>query len=95
MTGVKAELLGAFALKSQCIHPYLLHHGRAIDVNNALDGEGPFSPERAGTLPAGQLIDLCYSGKYSRDELKKRISGHDAKCLFCNAVYNGNAIYYI
>ena len=49
--------------------------GRAIDVNNALDGEGPFSPERAGTLPAGQLIDLCYSGRYTRDELKKRISG--------------------
>ena len=39
------------------------HHGRAIDANNALDGEGPFSPERAGTLPAGQLIDLCFSGQ--------------------------------
>lgn len=50
-------------------------HGRAIDANNALDGEGPFSPERAGTLPAGQLIDLCYSGKFTKDELKKRISG--------------------
>ena len=50
-------------------------HGRAIDVNNALDGEGPFSPERAGTLPAGQLIDLCYSGRFTSDELKKRISG--------------------
>ena len=50
-------------------------HGRAIDVNNALDGEGPFSPERAGTLPAGQLIDLCYSGRFTKDELKKRISG--------------------
>lgn len=50
-------------------------HGRAIDVNNALDGEGPLSPERAGTLPAGQLIDLCFSGRFSRDELKKRISG--------------------
>lgn len=50
-------------------------HGRAIDANNALDGEGPFSPERAGTLPAGQLIDLCFSGKFSKDELKKRISG--------------------
>ena len=45
------------------------------DVNNALDGEGPFSPERAGTLPAGQLIDLCCSGRYTKDELKKRISG--------------------
>lgn len=50
-------------------------YGRAIDVNNALDGEGPFSPERAGTLPAGPLIDLCYSGRFTKDELKKRISG--------------------
>ncbi len=50
-------------------------YGRCIDVNNALDGEGPFSPERAGTLPAGNLIDLCYSGRMSMDELKKRISG--------------------
>lgn len=52
------------------------HHGRAIEANNALDGEGPFSPERAGTLPAGQLIDLCFSGQFTKDELKKRISGH-------------------
>ena len=40
-----------------------------------MDGEGPFSPERAGTLPAGQLIDLCFSGQLTKDELKKRISG--------------------
>lgn len=44
--------------------------GRYIDVNNGLDGEGPFSPQRTGTLPAGQLIDLCYSGKYTKAELK-------------------------
>lgn len=50
--------------------------GRAIDVPNALDGSGPFSPERAGTLPAGQLIDLCCSGRYTREQLKKRIQGH-------------------
>jgi butyrate kinase len=50
-------------------------HGRAVDVNNAFDGEGPFSPERAGTLPSGALIDLCFSGRYTKDELKKRISG--------------------
>lgn len=49
--------------------------GKVVDVNNALDGEGPFSPERAGTLPAGQLVDLCFSGRYSREDLKKRISG--------------------
>lgn len=51
-------------------------HGRCIDVNNAFDGEGPFSPERAGSLPPGALIDLCYSQKYTLEQLKKRISGN-------------------
>lgn len=51
-------------------------HGRAIDANNALDGEGPFSPERAGSLPAADLIRLCYSGKYTEQQLLKRIAGH-------------------
>lgn len=50
-------------------------HGRCIDVNNAFDGEGPFSPERAGSLPSGSLIDLCYSGRYTKEQLKKRVSG--------------------
>lgn len=50
-------------------------HGRAIDANNALDGEGPFSPERAGTLPAADLIHLCFSGKYTEDQLLKKVSG--------------------
>lgn len=45
--------------------------GRVIDVNNGLHGDGPFSPERPGTVPAGDLIDLCYSGEYSRDEMMK------------------------
>lgn len=49
--------------------------GKVVDVNNTLDGEGPFSPERAGTLPSGQLVDLCFSGKYTQEDLKKRISG--------------------
>ena len=50
-------------------------HGRAVDVNNALDGEGPFSPERAGSLPARDLVDLCFSGEYTKDEIVKMISG--------------------
>ena len=50
-------------------------HGRAVDANNALDGEGPFSPERAGSLPAADLIRLCFSGKYTEKELLKRVSG--------------------
>ncbi|MFC1726051.1 butyrate kinase [candidate division KSB1 bacterium] len=45
-------------------------HGKVVDVNNALDGEGPFTPERSGTLPVGQLIDLCFSGEVSKEELK-------------------------
>jgi butyrate kinase len=48
---------------------------RYIDVNNALDGEGPFTPQRSGTLPVGQLIDLCFSAKYTKDELKKLNKG--------------------
>lgn len=49
--------------------------GRVVDVNNALDGEGPFSPERSGTLPAGQLAKLCFSGEYTYDQIKKIITG--------------------
>jgi butyrate kinase len=51
------------------------HKGRVIDVNQALDGEGPFSPERSGTLPAGALAKLCFGGKYTLDEIKKIITG--------------------
>ncbi|HPG37796.1 MAG TPA: butyrate kinase [bacterium] len=50
-------------------------HGRVTDVNNALDGEGPYSPERAGTLPAGDLVRLCFSGKYTREQVLKMITG--------------------
>jgi butyrate kinase len=49
--------------------------GKVIDVNNALDGEGPFSPERSGTLPAGQLIDFCFSNKYQKEEVRRMVLG--------------------
>lgn len=49
--------------------------GRVVDVNNALDGEGPFTPERAGTLPTGDLINLCFSGEFTKTELRKMIKG--------------------
>lgn len=51
------------------------HYGKVIDVNNALNGEGPFSPERAGTVPARQLVDLCFSGKYTYPEIRKMLNG--------------------
>ncbi|SKC35599.1 butyrate kinase [Maledivibacter halophilus] len=50
-------------------------HGRVIEVNNALDGEGPFSPERSGGFPVGDLAKLCFSGKYKYGEIKKLIKG--------------------
>ncbi|MFW5708402.1 MAG: butyrate kinase [Bacteroidota bacterium] len=50
-------------------------HGRIIDVNNGLDGDGPMSPERSGGLPVGQLVDLCFSGKFTRDEIRQKIKG--------------------
>lgn len=49
--------------------------GKAIDVNNALNGEGPFSPERSGSLPLGQLVKMCFSGKYSESQINKMIVG--------------------
>ncbi|MCQ1531506.1 butyrate kinase [Lutispora saccharofermentans] len=49
--------------------------GRIVEVNNALDGEGPMSPERAGTLSVVGLAKLCFSGKYTLDEMKKKIVG--------------------
>jgi butyrate kinase len=50
-------------------------NGKVVDVNNALNGEGPFSPERSGTLPAYALAELCFSGKYTLSQVKKMITG--------------------
>jgi butyrate kinase len=49
--------------------------GRTIDVNNCLNGDGPFSPERAGGLPVVGLLDLCMSGKHTYAEMKKMLAG--------------------
>lgn len=50
--------------------------GRMIDFNNALDGDGPFSPERAGTVPVGSLIKMCFSGEYTEKDMIKKIKGN-------------------
>ena len=62
--------------------------GKVIDVNNALDGDGPFTPERSGTLPAGDLVALCFSGKYTQQEIKTMIKGNGGM----NAYLNSNSI---
>lgn len=48
--------------------------GRIVDVNNAL-GDGPFSPERTGSLPSDNLVKLCYAGEYSLAEMRKKVNG--------------------
>jgi butyrate kinase len=50
--------------------------GRVVDVNNALDGDGPYAPERAGGVPVGDLIRTCFSGEYTYADMKKLITGH-------------------
>lgn len=49
--------------------------GRMIDANNGLDGDGPFATNRSGGLPAGDLVDLCYSGKYTHQEMRRNLTG--------------------
>ncbi|MBO4997164.1 MAG: butyrate kinase [Lachnospira sp.] len=51
-------------------------NGKVVDVANALDGDGPFSPERSGGLPSGALMKLCFSGKYTQAEVAKMINGN-------------------
>ncbi|MCR5425880.1 MAG: butyrate kinase [Lachnospiraceae bacterium] len=50
--------------------------GRVVDVFNALDGDGAFSPERAGAVPNGALIRLCFSGKYTQGQVQKMMTGN-------------------
>ncbi|MGI6160699.1 MAG: butyrate kinase [Christensenellales bacterium] len=50
------------------------YYGRVVDVNDALSGEGPFTPERCGAVPAVPLIRLCFSGEYSEQELIDKIT---------------------
>jgi butyrate kinase len=50
-------------------------NGKVIDVFNALDGDGAFSPERAGGVPSGALIKMCFSGKYTEKEVYQKICG--------------------
>lgn len=68
MNLIVAHLGGGISVGAHC-------HGKVIDVNNALNGDGPFSPERAGTLPTRGLVDLCFSGNYSHKQVCQMLSG--------------------
>ncbi|WP_297426788.1 butyrate kinase [Clostridium sp.] len=58
--------------------------GKIIDVNNALDGEGPFSPERSGNVPSGDLARMCFSRKYTLEEILKKITGKGGFVAYLN-----------
>ncbi|MBM2816042.1 MAG: buk [Ignavibacteria bacterium] len=59
-------------------------HGKVIDVNNGLDGDGPFSPERCGSVPVGALARLCFSGQYQLHQVKKYITGLGGLVAYLN-----------
>lgn len=61
------------------------HHGKVIDVNQALDGDGPFSPERSGSLPMGAFLKAAFSGKYSYEEMKLMIKGKGGMCAYTDS----------
>lgn len=65
---VIAHMGGGISVGAHC-------RGRVIDVNNALNGDGPYSPERSGGLPAAQLAEICFSGRYDLQEVKAMITG--------------------
>ena len=74
--------------------------GKVVDVNNALGGDGPFSPERSGGLPSNQLAELCFSGKFTYSEVKSMLIGKGGMVAYlgtndfrevCSLAENGDA----
>jgi len=55
--------------------------GKVIDTTSAFD-EGPFTMERSGSLPASQVVELCFSGKYTREQVLKMIRGEGGMVAF-------------
>ena len=49
-------------------------HGKVLDTEDAVSGEGPFSPERAGSLPVNRVVDLCFSGVMTKGEIKRMLT---------------------
>ena len=58
--------------------------GKVIDVTNGLDGDAPFGLDRVGTVPTGDLVDLCYSDEITKDELLRLINGNGGAKAYLN-----------
>ncbi len=74
---IVAHMGGGISIGAHC-------KGKVIDVNNALNGDGPFTPERSGGLPVWQAIELVLSGKYTKEQMKKRITGKGGFVAYLN-----------
>ena len=77
------EIADSIGIPSYLVEPGVVdelmpahENGRVIDVFNALDGDGAFSPERAGAVPSGALIKMCFSGQYTEKEIYKKLVGN-------------------
>jgi len=68
LRGVVAHLGGGITVGAHL-------NGRVIDVNDGLNGEGPFTPERSGSIAALKVVELCYSGQYKKHEVRNMIKG--------------------
>ena len=60
----------------------LHRNGKVIDTNNGVGGDGPFTPERVGSCPGFQLVDLCFSGGYTKAEIKRKLMGEGGAVAF-------------
>ncbi len=60
-------------------------NGKVINIFNALDGDGAFSPERAGAVPVGALVKMCFSGQYTEKEVYKKLVGNGGFNAYCGS----------
>lgn len=74
---VVAHLGGGISIGAHCL-------GQVVDVNNALDGDGPFSPERSGGLPVGSVVDWCFTSGVTRQDVQQRILGQGGLRAYLN-----------
>ena len=58
--------------------------GRVVDVNNALDGDGPMSPERAGSLPVSSVVDMCFEGSHTKPQVLKMVKAYGGMFSYLN-----------
>ena len=77
VTVIVAHLGGGSSVSLHC-------KGNVIDCNDALGGDGPISTERAGSVPGFPLVEKCFSGKYTREQVRKRLAGRGGAIAYFN-----------